>query len=367
MIGDVRRAQARQAQALQADITLRRAQGFELDVSVALEPGERLAVMGPSGAGKSTLLAVLAGFQRLDAGTVRLGNRLLAASESRINLPPMHRGIALLSQDPRLFPHLSARENVAFGLRARGLARAEAAETARQWLARVGLADAESTRPAELSGGQQQRVALARALATAPELVLLDEPLTSLDVEIARGIRELLAAELRGTSIIVTHDVLDALALADRLAIVEHGRMTQVEAVRDVLREPATAFAAALAGVSRVSGRVEDGVWVAGAMRMPLPGRAGNLLGIIRPDRVRLVGVAGVPTPGARHASASDLMRWSSTVTRIEQIVGAVRLHLDAPALAVDVPLDDFAETPMSPGADVELALAPDDIRFVAV
>lgn len=353
--------------ALQAEVGIRRAPGFTLEVSLSLAPGERLAVMGPSGAGKSTLLAALAGFVRLDAGTVRVGQRELAASDRGLHLPPMQRGVVLLSQDPRLFPHLSARENVAFGPRAHGVSRGQAQRGAQEWLSRVGLAEVASARPAQLSGGQQQRVALARALATWPALVLLDEPLTSLDPEIAREVRELIAAELRGTAIIVTHDVLDALALADRLAIIEDGRLSQLGPVREVLREPATAFGAALAGVSRVPGRVEGGVWSAGALRMPLPGRTGEIIAIIRPDRVRLAGDREVASIRSGERVAPGQVRWSSTVTRVEQLVGAVRLHVDAPALAVDVPLEMFAQTPISPGADVELVLAPDDIRFVAL
>lgn len=236
---------------------------FDLDLALDLAPGERVAVMGPSGAGKSTLLAALAGFVRLDAGRIELGGDLVAdapadGSRRGLHVAPMDRGVVLLGQDARLFPHLSARENVAFGPRARGHSRSVAARTADEWLARVGLAGFGDRMPAHLSGGQQQRVAVARALAVEPRLVLLDEPLTSLDLQTAAEIRMLLADQLRSTAVVITHDPVDALAIADRLVVIERGRVTQDGSVRDVLRHPATPFARALSGHVRIAGRIGD-------------------------------------------------------------------------------------------------------------
>ncbi len=232
--------------------------GFRLDASMRAEPGEVVAVMGPSGAGKSTLLGVLAGLVAPDRGHVRLGDRVLdEAPQPRVRVTPSARGVVLLGQDPRLFPHLSAHANIAFGLRARGATKTAALAEADEWLWRVGLDGMGVRRPAELSGGQQQRVALARALATSPAVLLLDEPLTSLDTETAGDIRALLHDQLAAThttAIVATHDAVDAVSLAQRLVVLEDGRITQTGAVRDVLGAPATRFVAAVAGLNRVDG-----------------------------------------------------------------------------------------------------------------
>jgi molybdate transport system ATP-binding protein len=235
---------------------------YALDVALQAAPGEIVAVMGPSGAGKSTLFDTIAGFVRLSGGHVRLDGRTVDAA-SGPHVAPQHRGVVLLGQEPRLFPHLSAVENIAFGPRARGVPRAQARADAGVWLQRVGLAGMGSRRPALLSGGQQQRVALARALATAPRLLLLDEPLTSLDPETAADIRMLLGEGLRRTAttaLIATHDAADAAGIAERLAVLESGRITQEGRVHDVLAAPATPFVAAV--VATMPGRTSSG-WTA--------------------------------------------------------------------------------------------------------
>ncbi|MDQ0615659.1 molybdate transport system ATP-binding protein [Microbacterium sp. W4I4] len=233
---------------LDAEIRVDRG-GFALDAALHAEPGEILALMGPSGAGKSTLLSVIAGFIRLSAGAVRLDDDTVQDAVG-IDIPPRERGVILLGQQPRLFPHLNARENIAFGPRAHGAPKAQARADADGWLARIGLADLGDRRPARLSGGQQQRVALARALATSPRVLLLDEPLTSLDPATADGIRTLLRDELAATGttvVMATHDAADAVALADRLVILEAGRITADGTPAAVLDAPVTPFAAALA------------------------------------------------------------------------------------------------------------------------
>ena len=238
---------------------------FDLDLHLDLAPGERVAVMGPSGAGKSTLLAALAGFVRLDAGRIELDGDVIADASVRggtarrgIHVAPMDRGVVLLGQEARLFPHLSARENVAFGPRARGHSRTESGHAADEWLDRVGLAGFGNRMPAQLSGGQQQRVAVARALAVEPRLVLLDEPLTALDIQTAAEIRMLLADQLRSTAVVITHDPVDALAIADRLVVIERGRVTQYGSVREVMGHPATPFARALSDHVRIAGCIGD-------------------------------------------------------------------------------------------------------------
>jgi molybdate transport system ATP-binding protein len=253
--------------ALDARVRVQRG-AYTLDVALRARAGEIVAVMGPSGAGKSTLFDAIAGFVPLTVGQVRLDERTVdAASGSRV--APQRRGIVLLGQEPRLFPHLSARENIAFGPRARGTAHAVARAEADAWLERVGLAGMGDRRPALLSGGQQQRVALARALATAPRLLLLDEPLTSLDPETAAGIRALLRAQLTETgttALVATHYAVDAASLAGRLVVLEEGRITQEGDVQAVLDAPATPFvwavAATMPGRESWSARV-DGVQAA--------------------------------------------------------------------------------------------------------
>ncbi|NNC11986.1 ATP-binding cassette domain-containing protein [Planctomonas sp. JC2975] len=222
---------------------------YGLDIEVHADPGEVVAVMGPSGAGKSTMFEAIAGFVPLTDGEVRLDGRTLDAG-SGPHVPSPVRGVVLMGQDARLFPHLSARENVAFGPRARGTSKARARADADAWLARVGLPGLGDRRPEQLSGGQQQRVALARALATGPRLLLLDEPLRALDPETATGIRHLLRDVLTATpttTLVATHDAVDAASFADRLVVLESGRVTQSGTVHDVLRAPATPFVAVVA------------------------------------------------------------------------------------------------------------------------
>lgn len=349
---------------LSARLRVIRSSTFALEIDLALAPGERIAIMGPSGAGKSTLLAALAGFVRVDGGQIRLGERIVseATGQARgrgVHVAPMDRGVVLLGQDARLFPHLSARDNVAFGPRSRGSSRAEAGQLAQQWLERIRLTELADRMPQHLSGGQQQRVALARALAVEPRLVLLDEPLRSLDPETAAEIRMLLAAHLRSTAIIVTHDPLDAVALADRLLVIEDGRITQKGPVRDVLRHPETAFAAALSGHVRVEGRVEAGWWRAGALSLRHPGPDGACAAVLRPDHVSLHPCAPGDEPGPLGEG-----RWRARVVRWEQTVAAVRVHTQDPAVAVDVSWDRFTDLELTPGVTVELTVTPGEVSF---
>ncbi len=328
--------------------------GFELEVPLSVASSETLAIMGPSGAGKSTLLDALAGFVPLSDGRILLGGD--EVSTPRFQLAPARRGTVLLGQDPHLFPHLSARENVAFGPRAAGTPARAARRRAEDWLARVGLADAGDRRPADLSGGQQQRVAIARALAASPRLVLLDEPLTSLDPVTADGIRALLAEHLEGrTCVLVTHDAVDAVAFADRVAVVEEGRLTQEGAVRDVLGAPATAFVASLAGLNRVVGApASGGVVVDGVL---IEGR-GDLEGTP-------VAAAVFHPIDVRIAAAGEPASWSTRVVRVEPTIAGARVHTATGGIAVDVSLDELAARGLRPGAEVTLSVAPERVRLL--
>ena len=232
------------------------ARGLDIDLEVAA--GERVAILGPNGAGKSTLLAVLAGILRPDVGRAVLDGRVLydQGRGQRVWVPPHDRGIALLAQDPLLFPHLSALDNVAFGPRAHGAGSGEARATAARWLREVGVTELASRRPAQLSGGQAQRVAIARALAADPRLLLLDEPLAALDVAAAPLLRRVLRPVLADRSaLIVTHDLLDAVLLATRVVVIDGGRVVEDGPTHEVIAHPRTPFTARIAGLNLVEGR----------------------------------------------------------------------------------------------------------------
>jgi len=231
------------------------------DVELELEPGERVALLGPNGAGKSTLLSVLAGVLRPDAGRATIDGRTLfdLGGGTQRWLAPWNRGVSLLAQDPLLFPHLTVLDNVAFGPRSSGQRTPAARETARRWLDEVGAAEFAARKPAQLSGGQAQRVAIARALAADPRLLLLDEPLASLDVGAAPLLRRVLRRVLADRSaVIVTHDLLDALLLSHTIVVMEGGRIVESGPTAEVLRHPRTPFTARIAGLNMISGTSED-------------------------------------------------------------------------------------------------------------
>jgi iron(III) transport system ATP-binding protein len=253
-------------------------------VDLSLEEGGITALLGPSGCGKTTTLRLIAGFERPDAGEVRLSGRVLASDS--VDVPPERRGIGFVFQDYALFPHLSVVENAAFGLRGPRAARLERARGA---LATVGLTVFQDRHPHQLSGGQQQRVALARALAPHPSLVLLDEPFSSLDASLRAGtraeVRDILAR--RGaTALLVTHDQEEAMAFADRIVVMRDGKVEQEGRPEDVYRLPRTAFVAGFLGRTNLLPASGDGAYATTPLgRLPLasPGR-GPLLLSVRPE-----------------------------------------------------------------------------------
>lgn len=224
-------------------------------------PGETVAVVGPNGAGKSTLLALIAGLLRPDTGEIRLGDHVLTSCATGTFVPTHHRRTALLLQDALLFPHLTVAANVEFGMR--GRRRDEVSGARDHWLESVGARELAERRPGELSGGQAQRVAIARALATEPDLVLLDEPLAGLDADSAPAVRALLGRVLGRdgqSALLVTHDLMDAIAIADRVMVLDSGRIAEVGDTATVLARPTSQFGARFAGVNLVDGTVgEDG------------------------------------------------------------------------------------------------------------
>ncbi|MFI1962686.1 ABC transporter ATP-binding protein [Streptomyces pathocidini] len=227
---------------------------FRLDVALAVAPGEVVALLGPNGAGKTTALRALAGLAPLTGGHLRLDGAELDRT------PPESRPVGVVFQDYLLFPHLTALDNVAFGPRCQGTSKAEARARAAEWLDRMGLADHTGAKPRRLSGGQAQRVALARALAIRPRLLLLDEPLAALDARTRLEIRAQLRrhlAEFEAVAVLVTHDPLDAMVLADRLVVVEHGQVVQEGSPSGIARHPRTDYIAQLVGLNLYRGEAD--------------------------------------------------------------------------------------------------------------
>ena len=228
---------------------------FRLDVDLVVPPGTVAALVGPNGAGKTTVLRAIAGLLRPTGGRIALDGRTLDDTASGRHVPPAGRGIGVVFQYYLLFPHLSSLDNVAFGLLARGVPRREAAVTAAEWLDRLGIGALGGIRPLSLSGGQAQRVALARALVLEPALLLLDEPLAALDAGTRLEVRAELADQLRafgGSAVVVTHDPVDAIVLADEIVVVEHGGVVQRGTPVDVSRNPVNEYVATLVGLDLV-------------------------------------------------------------------------------------------------------------------
>jgi molybdate transport system ATP-binding protein len=240
----------RGGEGLDARIALQRG-AVELDVSLTASPGQVIGVLGPNGGGKTTSVLALAGVIPLADGHIRVGGDVW--DDGRRRLAPEQRAVGLMLADSLLFPHLRALDNIAYGPRSRGVDRRRARARALEELDRVGLADRATAKPAELSSGQQARVALARALATDPALLLLDEPLSALDPDTRARTRSDLAGRLTaydGVTVLVTHDPLDALTLADHLVFVEDGRVTQTGTPTEVLREPRSAYVGTVVGLN---------------------------------------------------------------------------------------------------------------------
>ncbi|WP_138946439.1 sulfate/molybdate ABC transporter ATP-binding protein [Plantibacter sp. M259] len=333
------------------------------ELAVELAAGETVAVLGPNGAGKSTLLAVLAGLLRPDTGHATLaGRELFAVGGSGRDhwLPPHRRGISLLAQEALLFPHRSVLDNVSYGPLVAGASRGEARDIARRRLAEVEASELEGRRPAELSGGQAQRVALARALAPDPALLLLDEPMAALDATVAPHLRRMLREQLRGrTTVLVTHEVLDAYTLADRVIVLDAGRIVEQGPTVEVLERPRTAFTADLAGLELLTGvrtarglRLPDGTEVdvdSSAEADPIPVGVAVACAF-RPSRVevREAREAGGPTTsGAVRAAITDLEP-RGDVVRVRSAV-----------ITADVAVQQLAAAGWSTGDVVDFVVDP--------
>ena len=349
---------------LDVDIMLRRGD-FQLDAAFSVAPGEVLAVLGPNGAGKSTLLRILAGLLAVTEGRVRVGGKLWDDAASGQFVPAVRRQVGLVFQDYRLFPHLSVLDNVAFAARARGARRAGARAEAAVVIERLGLTDLSSRRPGALSGGQAQRVALARALAAQPQLLLLDEPLAALDARTRLELRTALRRQLTafaGPSIVVTHDPLEALVLADRILVLENGRIVQVGAPAEVARRPATEYVARLMGLNLYAGRLTD----------PAAGRVdldsgGTLFAVVPADLPGPVGagdavlVALAPAAVALHPGepgpGSPRNVWPGVVSGVELLTDRVRVAVTGhPDALVDITPAALAELGLTAGQPIWLS-----------
>lgn len=305
---------------------------LRLEVDLEVDEGEVVALLGPNGAGKTTALRAIAGLRPIDDGRIELDGCVLDHPATATFVATSRRPIGVVFQDYLLFPRLSALDNVAFGLRARGRPRADARAEAQRWLDRLGLADLAGARPRSLSGGQAQRVALARALATDPRLLLLDEPLAALDAGTRLWVRTELRRHLAtfdGARLLVTHDPVDALVLADRLVILEDGRITQTGVPAEVTARPASRYAAQLVGINLLHGvaagertvRLDTGTEL--TVADPLPGPEVAIA--LRPQAIAL----------HRHRpDGSPRNSWAATVSEVEADRDRVRVTLAGPVPA---------------------------------
>ena len=334
---------------------------LHLDASIQVAAEQTIALVGQNGAGKTTMLRALAGLHPLDGGRIALDGRVLDEPATATFVEPERRAVGLVFQDHRLLPHLTALDNVAFGLRCRGVARAEARRRSEDWLRAVGLDRHLSSKPSQLSGGQAQRVALARALAAEPVMLLLDEPLAALDASVRaatrRDLRERLEAHA-GVRMVVTHDVVDAAALADRIVVLEGGRVVQDGTLADITRRPRSRYVADLVGVNLLRGRASSGRVELGTAALTTTDQlAGDVLVVIPPRAVTVLtarpqGTARNVFPGTvRH-----LDRLGDDRTRVE-IDGAVRLVAEVTAAAV-------AELGLVPGVAVWMAVKATEVSL---
>ena len=340
-----------------------------LDVRLSVAPGEVLAVLGPNGAGKSTLLHVIAGLLRPDDGLVQTGERVLTDTRAGVQVATCDRRVGLLLQDPLLFPHLSVAANVAFGRPRRAPARVIAAP----WLRAVDAEGLAERRPRRLSGGQAQRVAIARALAAEPAALLLDEPLAGLDVGAAAAVRTVLRQVLSAagrTTVLVTHDLLDVFALADRVLSLESGRIAEIGRTAEVLAAPRSRFGAQIAGFNLVAGVLDSD----GTLRTGWGDRwHGTLDDGVAPGRP----VAAVSTPRAvavyrerpRSGSPRNLVEVTVAELDVRGSTVAVR-GVDqpdgAPGLAADITADAAADLRLAPGETVWFGVKAQEVTLRA-
>ncbi len=330
-----------------------------LDVQLEAEPGDVIAVVGPNGSGKTTLLRALAGLQPLSAGFVRCGGQTWDQGGRRTSVQDRRTG--MLFQDILLFPHLTVRQNVAFGPRSRGAGRLASHRAADIWLERLGLAELAGRRPSQISGGQAQRVALARALASEPVLMLLDEPMASLDVGVAMALRIDLARHLRGyggISFLVTHDAVDVQTIANRVIVLEDGRVAQQGTPIEVARAPRTEHVAQLVGLNVLRGAsLGTAVRLDGGEELvSVSPYDGPVLACFRPSAVTLT--AEEPTGSARN-------RWRGRVLSAVPHGEVTRVQLDAAGgVLADVTPESVVRLGLEAGREMWVAVKASEVQI---
>ena len=351
---------------LRLDVRIPR-RGLTVDVAFDVAPGTTLALTGPSGAGKSSVLTAITGLAPGTRGRIACGDDVWLDSTARRDVAPERRGCGVVFQDGALFPHLSVRRNVAYGLRS--VARAERDERVIAALAAFGVAHLADARPSEISGGERRRVALARALAPGPHTLLLDEPLSALDRrsadDAARALSGVLA-EAAGPAVLVTHDFAQASILADEVAVMDHGRIVQRGTPQQLVAAPATAFvaeltgAAVLAGTGHVRGDGLTDVVLAGGARIVSAGALdGPVAVIVRPWDVSL-------EPAGATGESSARNRLAARVTGLTPLGGRVRVGLALPEpLAAEVTADAERRLGLRPGTMVTATFKATATRLV--
>jgi len=340
---------------------------FRLEADLTAAPGEVLGVLGPNGAGKTTLLRALSGLDALSSGSIRLGGLTLDDAATNTFVPAEHRPVGLVFQNYRLFPHLDVRDNVAYSPRVQGAGRRQARAAADTWLERLDLTDLADRRPHEISGGQAQQVALARALAAEPRLLLLDEPLSALDARTRLDVRAQLRSHLEeftGPVLIITHDPLEAMIMADRLLVIENGRVVQQGTPAQVARQPTTQYVARLVSLNLYAGTLDP------ATRQVHLDDGGTFTVTLGPDdpsasaasgagRRMLVGLrpSAITIHTARPTHASPRNVWKGTVVALELLTDRVRVQVDAiPPAIVDISAAAVTDLALRPGTGVWLS-----------
>jgi molybdate transport system ATP-binding protein len=341
---------------------------FQLDAALRAAPGEVLGVLGPNGAGKTTLLRALSGLDTLSSGSIRLGDLTLDDVATDTFVPAERRPVGVVFQNYRLFPHLDVRDNVAYAPRVQGAGRRQARAAAETWLERFDLTALAGRRPHQISGGQAQRVALARALAADPRFLLLDEPLSALDAKTRLEVRTQLRSHIEqftGPVLLITHDPLEAMIMADRLLVIENGRVVQQGSPAQVARQPATQYVARLVGLNLYAGTLDpansqvildDG----GTLTVTLGDEAAVAATGAGPSERRvLVGLrpSAITIHTARPTHASPRNVWKGTVASLELLADRVRVQVDAiPPALVDVSAAAVADLALRPGTGVWLS-----------
>jgi molybdate transport system ATP-binding protein len=332
---------------------------FTAELDLRVEAGEVVGVLGENGAGKTTLLRVLAGLTALDEGTLRIGDTVLDDPAGDVFVPPDERPTGLVLQDPTLFPHLDLRDNVAFGPRRQGVAKEVARTAALGWLEKLGVGDRARDRPRDVSGGQAQRAAIARALAAEPSVLLLDEPLAALDQDGRALVRRLLRTEERRDDraiVLVSHDPVDALALTDRLVVLEDGRVSQVGTPAEITRRPRSAFVARLVGLNLLEGHAEGTsvTMVNGAELVTATPAAGPVLVTVAPHSIALY---------RARPDGSPRNTWAVPVDDLEAVGDRVRVALGGPLpLVAEVTPAAVADLALTAGQQVWATLKATDI-----